>query len=197
MIRYLNYLVQLVTTLLLVSSFACDTAMTSDISSMSHLSSSPQTTEVCSPSWRLHHTLLIRSQSSLSQSYMIHIMMSSSRSLYPEGSTNTGESYCLFFFFCSVVIDEQPEDVVIMGWIRSTNMTPHSYLRICTYTLFECLAHQLYPIFNYRCFYIDSQEDACENEMVVNTKYEKEISHRCVSLISARTSRSSCKRKSS
>ena len=36
------------------------------------------------------------------------------------------------------------------------------------------LAHQMYPI--YRCFYLDSSENARKNEMVVNTKYEKETS---------------------
>jgi DNA ligase-4 len=32
----------------------------------------------------------------------------------------------------------------------------------------------MYPI--YRCFYVDSPENGCKNEMVVNTKYENEIS---------------------
>jgi hypothetical protein len=47
--------------------------------------------------------------------------------------------------------------------------------------LFESLAHQMHPI--YRCFYVDSPENGRKNEMVVNTKYEKEISDQCVPLI--------------
>jgi len=39
----------------------------------------------------------------------------------------------------------------------------------------------MYPI--YRCFYIDSPDNARKNEMIVNTKYEKEISDQYVSFI--------------
>lgn len=35
----------------------------------------------------------------------------------------------------------------------------------------------------YRCFYIDSPDNARKNEMAVKTKYEKEISDQCVLFI--------------
>lgn len=50
-------------------------------------------------------------------------------------------------------------------------------------SVFVCLAHQLH---HNRYFYIDSPENARKNDMTVNTKYEKEISDRCVSFDFAR-----------
>lgn len=58
----------------------------------------------------------------------------------------------------------------------TTLIFKHLYVHIAL--AFGGQADQIYPI--YRCFYIDSPENARKNEMVVNTKYEKEISDQCV-----------------